>query len=222
MDLNNILNELSEKRMIFHSEADFQHAFAWMAQQHLPDAKIRLERPLNIDHAERIYLDILISSQGSIYGIELKHKTRKLSFSHEDESFMLKDQSAQDIGRYDFLKDLQRLEKLVETRKISKGYAIFLTNDHLYWTPRKKQTVDVDFNIYEGRQTRANEKLEWANHASAGTTKNRETPILLSNAYSFNWDDYSKLECSEPAACNFKILVVEVCNNNKNKPLAGS
>ena len=213
MDINKILGKLSKERMVFHSEADFQHALAWMAQQCFPDAEIRLEYPFDISPTERIYLDILIRSQDSIYGIELKHKTKKHSFSHETESFVLKNQGAHDIGRYDFLRDLQRLEKLVKTKKISKGYAIFLTNDHLYWTPRNRQTVDVEFNIHEGRQTIANKKLKWSHRASDGTTKKRENPILLANAYGFNWNDYSNLECVQSGPRKFQILVVEICNN---------
>jgi hypothetical protein len=42
--LPDVLAELSGQRPIFHSEADFQLAFAWTIQTRHPVAKIRLEQ----------------------------------------------------------------------------------------------------------------------------------------------------------------------------------
>jgi hypothetical protein len=44
-DVGAMLTELARERTVFHSEADFQHAFAWKINEHLPDAEIRLEVP---------------------------------------------------------------------------------------------------------------------------------------------------------------------------------
>ena len=51
--------------------------------------------------------------------------------------------AAQDCGRSDFCKDIQRLEDVVSVQSDIIGYAIFLTNDSAYWNEsRKDQTVD--------------------------------------------------------------------------------
>ncbi len=101
---------------------------------------------------ERIYLDIWCAYEDGIMAIELKYKTRKLHVNVEEEIFNLLDQSAQDIGRYDFLKDIQRLERIVFDRNDIAGYAVFLTNDSAYWiTPRNSNTVDASFRIHQGR-----------------------------------------------------------------------
>ena len=45
--LYDVLRSLSCQRPIFHSEADFQHALAWLIHLQHPDAIVRLEyRPL--------------------------------------------------------------------------------------------------------------------------------------------------------------------------------
>ena len=43
-----------------------------------------------------------------------------------NEEIFLKNQGAQDIGRYDFLADIQRLESIIDSKtyNIIKGYAI--------------------------------------------------------------------------------------------------
>lgn len=42
-DVEQTMARLAARRPIFHSEADFQHAFAWQVQIDHPDARIRLE-----------------------------------------------------------------------------------------------------------------------------------------------------------------------------------
>jgi len=84
--------------------------------------------------------------------MELKYKTKSAEVVINGERFKLKNQSAQDTGRYDFLKDVSRLEDCVDKLPNAIGYAIFLTNDPLYWNfPRKTDTEDKDFRLYEGR-----------------------------------------------------------------------
>ena len=68
------------------------------------------------------------------------------------ERFVLRDQGAQDIRRYDFLMDIQRLEDEVSEGRARQGFAILLTNDPSYWQPpRRDETVDAAFRIHDGR-----------------------------------------------------------------------
>jgi len=187
MNIKNILTASLEKRCIFHSEADFQHHLAWLIHESSKAAKIRLEYPLSRDDSTRWeYCDILLNAPRRI-GIELKYKTKLASINVGEERFELKNQAAQDIGRYDFLKDVLRLEKWCAEGTISSGYAIILTNDHTYWTPPKNEnTVDKDFRIHNRV---ISGKLAWGEKASAGTMKKRESPIVLKNEYSLEWKD---------------------------------
>src|SRR2546422_1306182 len=109
LDLREILAGLAAQRPVFHSEADFQHALAWKLHQHDPAANVRLEKRIS-SFAKRIHLDLLFQSLSCELAIELKYKTRAAKFDHVDEHYDLLNQSAQDIGRHDFIKDIARLE----------------------------------------------------------------------------------------------------------------
>ena len=184
-DINNILIASLHDRCIFHSEADFQHHLAWRIHQEIENAKLRLEYPLSKDDSNHWeYCDILLRTP-NIIGLELKYKTKLLSTEVNEEYFELKNQGAQDTGRYDFLKDVSRLEKWCEQGRINIGYAIILTNDHLYWTsPSDKNTVDKEFRIHDRV---ISGRLSWGNNASAGTMKSREKPIALKEEYILKW-----------------------------------
>lgn len=192
LNLNEILTSLSEQRPIFHSEADFQHSLAWAIHKNYPQAKVRLERPC-IGRNGRIYLDILIKLGGERIGIELKYKTKQLHTTIDEEDYKLRNQSAQDIGRYDLLSDLLRIEGLLESNYLDCGFTIFLTNDPGYWNDSgRRNRVDEDFRIREGRLIEG--QLAWANHASEGTRKGREEPILISGSYKTTWTQYSTVK----------------------------
>ncbi|RMD66661.1 hypothetical protein D6833_01215 [Candidatus Parcubacteria bacterium] len=201
-----ILTSLEKKRPIFHSEADFQHAFAWEIHQRLPDASIRLELPIFIGH-RALHLDIWVATKGAGFAIELKYKTRALKVQLGEEHFRLKNQSAQDIGRYDFIKDIQRLEQVVAKRENTVGYAIFLTNDSAYWAGKtQRQTVDADFRLYQGRILEGT--LQWGAGASEGTKRSREEPLTLCGRYTVNWQRYS--EVSNESYGLFRYLAIEI------------
>lgn len=132
LSVENVINELRKSRPIFHSEADFQHALAWEIHSHYPTAVVRLEiHPGRI--GQREYLDVWVQYENVTYAIELKYKTRKLDVTYCGEEFHLLNQGAQDIGRYDFIKDIARLERFVAGHPKTIGYAIMLTNDNGYW-----------------------------------------------------------------------------------------
>lgn len=188
INFRDIMKNLAATRPVFHSEADFQFALAWEIQKSHPTAKIRLEwRPpqnLGIDH-----VDIFASFNSQNIGIELKYKTRAIECVVDTDHFILKNQSAQDIGRYDFLADVSRLEALKRNDMIQAGFAVFLTNDKSYWVEnRGKETVDRAFRIGEG--TEFGGTMRWAPHTGEGTKRGRENPIHLINDYTIAWSPY--------------------------------
>ena len=106
------MRALARDRPLFHSEADFQHAFAWRIHETMPACGVRLEyKP----PGKRIYLDLWLDRCG--VAIELKYCTRLLEMEHNGEAFELRNQSANDISRYDFVKDIQRLKSLSENHR---------------------------------------------------------------------------------------------------------
>jgi hypothetical protein len=206
IQIESIIKNLQKERPIFHSEADFQHALAREIQRHHPSAAVRLEINQGIA-SQREYIDILVKEGASTYAIELKYKTKELDIAYKDEEFHLLNQGAYDIGRYDFIKDVVRLERFVESRPNSAGYAIFLTNDDLYWRETKRLTTfDAMFHIHESRVL--NGELRWSEATGAGTMKGRENPLVLRGAHPIQWVDYSESDGDGPRKFRYVLLGV--------------
>ena len=206
LDIDGLMASLADRRKVFHSEADFQHALAWQIHEASSESQVRLEVSVVPVEAQRMFLDIWLPAEGT--AIELKYKTRGLELEQDDESFALRNQSAQDQGRYDFLRDIQRLElmrsKLEQCRA---GYAVLLTNDSSYWkVPTQRDTVDTDFRVHEGRAISG--ELAWAAHASPGTVRGRESPIQIQGSYRLHWQEYSNFP--EKSYGNFRYLAISV------------
>lgn len=91
------------------------------------------------NNKEKIDIDIVIKKDGLFYPIELKYRTTKIKGLYKrfgvpiDDSQLLKDQGAVPRGRYDFWKDVARLEFIRRCfGKIVGGLCVFLTNDKRY------------------------------------------------------------------------------------------
>jgi hypothetical protein len=204
--IETIIKELQKERPGFHSEADFQHAVAWEIHRHHPTSAVRLE----VDRGtaeQREHLDILVKDSDRTCAIELKYKTRKLDTVFGGERFHLRNHGAQDIGRYDFIKDIVRLERFVIGNANSVGYAIFLTNDDSYWKDAKSlTTADAMFRIGENRTL--NGELRWSELTGAGTMKGRESPLSLNGSHAIHWVDYSRLDVQGPGRLRYALLEV--------------
>ena len=196
---------LAQRRRVFHSEADFQHALAWQIHQSYPDCEIRLEFPIQVGES-RIYVDIWLPTEG--VAIELKYCTRFLEVTQNGERFELRQQGAYPVRRKDYVQDIHRLEQLrAKHREFRAGYAVLLTNDHLFWQPpRSPETVDAQFQIFDGRVITG--PLAWASHAGSGTTKGRKEPVQIEGAYTMQWMGYSNLDAHEDG--NFRYLTLTV------------
>ena len=202
MNFSELLANLSNRRPLFHAEADFQHALAWEIHETHSNAEIRLEKP-SVGRKGRIFLDLWLRLHGTRLGVELKYKTRHLKTTIGEEPYHLRTQGAHDIGRYDFLADVMRIEGLIEAGRIDHGVTIFLTNDRNYWRDTgRTNRIDEMFRVHEGRELSG--ELSWADHASDGTTQSRERPLQLGGEYVADWIEYSEVEGSR-----FRYLLLE-------------
>jgi len=204
MNIDKAINNLAKDRPLFHSEADFQFALAWEIQKLHPRANIRLEMNLNEAEYKSEYLDALVKLGGKEYGIELKYKTRGFRTTVSKEPFVLKDQRAHDVGRYDFIKDITRLERFTKRKRNRSGIAILVTNDGHYWNESKRATVDSEFRLHDGRKLEG--RLSWSSKASEGTRRGREEPLILRKSYNLKWMNYSSLEKGD----HFKYLKITI------------
>jgi hypothetical protein len=204
--IHEVLDQLSRQRPVFYSEADFQHSLAWAIQTSYPSAQIRLEVPFS--RAEAVgHLDCLVHIEHTSLAIELKYKTRDFEIIVGNEKYVLKSQSAQDLGRYDFFRDVERLEHLALSSERRVGLAIFLTNDSSYWKPPgRPQVAYRDFRMQDGRTVTG--RLSWGESASPGTMLGRESDIVLSGRYTLEWRGYSDFKMR--GYSRFRYLVLRV------------
>jgi hypothetical protein len=189
MDLMKPFEQLRKKRPIFSSEKDFQFALAWEIKLLYNDANVHLEYCPDI--TQNVHIDIFVEINNKIYPIELKYKTKRAFTKIDNEIFCLKNQAAQTLGKYDFLKDFQRMENLAKIiQNFDCGYTLLLTNDPSYWEKNKKDAIDVEFQLLHGIIKTG--KMEWKG-ASNGTIKGREAPINLMRKYKIEWKQYSQI-----------------------------
>ena len=151
-------------------------------------------------------LDIVVKIDDFYYPIELKYKTRELDqklfpngvhierfnenplrdyYGNTLNIGVLKNQSAQNLGRYDFWKDVRRIE-LATTRfnNVKGGLAIFVTNDMTYM--RTKQGANYsDFSMEDIGQSHGGKKC-WAQGTAPSTTSGRPCFYTIGN-YETKW-----------------------------------
>ena len=144
-----------------------------------------------------------------------------LSVKDGSEEYKLKQHGTCDIGCYLYLKDVERIEHISKSLgdNFGKGYAIMLTNDHLYWD-KPKTTPDTtafsDFRIYDGRTIPAGQKLNW--HPSSNSQpswQKKMLPFTLIHGYTIDWKDYSNLIKEKEGDANgeafpFKYSIIEI------------
>jgi len=218
-DITKAISELSKRRAIFHSEDDFKFALSQELLKSLgDDFDIRLERPVKIqmpykkEVKNKQYkevnapIDIIIINKKTAkqIPIELKYKTKAFTISSQNEQYNLKEQSARDIGRYSFRKDIFRLETFLETYTNNiQGFFIVITNDLNY----KKTTNNIDKNYnFEDGITLAKIDNGWDTQAQWITKDSELTYQLnLKNEYKIQWNHYSKIENEE-----FIVSIVEI------------
>lgn len=227
--IETVLLALAKERKVFWSEADFQFAFAWKLKEIFegsnPQSTINVRLERRADALEKrddgkksgdAYIDIWVEIDKMVYPIELKYKTIQCTITDGSEEYKLKQHGACDIGCYLYLKDVERIEHISKSLgdNFGKGYAIMLTNDHLYWDqPRTSPdtTAFSDFRIYEERTIPAGQKLNW--HPSSNKQpvwQKKLGPLTLTHNYTINWKDYSKLLNEEGKAIPFKYSIIEI------------
>jgi hypothetical protein len=105
---------------------------------------------------QEMYLDIVVEKDGQFAIVELKYptkiepiKTKRFGDSKEFTD-ILKNQGADNIVKYNFWKDVRRIE-LVKRRfsNVVGGFAFMLTNDKIYQFQSKASTYKFNFSMAE-------------------------------------------------------------------------
>lgn len=203
MDMKKMLDDILRKLKIpFCSEADFQFTLAWKIKEELQGVgDVILEYP---HPNKKEYYDILvIGDQGIKHLIELKYRTKSETISrHGCLGISLKNQGAHPLGRYHFMKDVQRLEN--QTIANGCSFCLMLTNDPLYYNDDNNcaGVIDIEFRFYK-KMKRGSHK--WKNSNNPYWKKKNLGPVELMHEYDVEWKGYVD---------HFKYLLLEIPPNN--------
>lgn len=195
---NDVFAFLESNNELLFNERDFQmHLATWLrnSTNHYDDVDVEYYVPRqeldNYIWDSELRLDIVVKKDGEYCPVELKYKTKKVKrkISRFDEDLtadvvVMKNQGAQDLGMYDFWKDVRRVE-LVRNRfeRVNGGLAVFVTNDGFYTKGSKESSNNYLFGM-AGEAARSKKK-HWANPEStcAKTHPNFEVEM----EYSIEW-----------------------------------
>lgn len=141
--------------------------------------------------ANNIYIDIVLLKDGRYYPIEIKFKTKRqiipIQIFGMNQQISLGHHSAQNLGCYDFWKDIKRLELYEESfPNVEQGVMLFVTNDDSYLRqPLNMNTGYAQFSIHEQKSVHQNEILDW--NGALSIAQNRPA-IQLNRGYQLFWE----------------------------------
>ncbi|MBR5204757.1 MAG: hypothetical protein IKW32_06040 [Bacteroidaceae bacterium] len=162
-----ILLFLDNNNELLFNERDFQmHLATYLREsKHYDDVDVEYYVPQTElkDYVwqSELRIDIVVRKEEKYFLIELKYKTKKvekeiarLGEFLKNKVVVMKNQGAQDLGMYDFWKDVRRIE-LVRNRfgNVKGGLAVFVTNDESYEKESKASSNHVNFSMSKGKHS---------------------------------------------------------------------
>ncbi|MEV0003634.1 hypothetical protein AB0H28_15280 [Micromonospora sp. NPDC050980] len=186
--VTSVMAELGAERSLFHSEADFQHAFAWTVRRLDGSIRVRLE----VRQEQNEHLDLLCHGPGGRTAVEVKYFTARWNGvdPRTGEEYGLRHHAAADVLRHRFVADIERLERFRGAGPAgANGLAVLLTNDQGLWRApvADRPTRDREFRLHEGR--RLTGVLRWGLDGRYFLPNERH----LSGDYRLDWRDFTRL-----------------------------
>ena len=141
-----------------------------------------------------LYLDIVVQKAGQFAIIELKYPTREIQsmgMSLFDEKLsipMLKNQGADNIIKYNFWKDVRRIELVKSAfQNVIGGFALMITNNPIYQKVHKGHSQKKNFSMENGPHTRDKHWLTDSN----SKIKKKLPGFELDKEYDIEWKPVS-------------------------------
>ncbi|WP_426745959.1 hypothetical protein VZQ01_36470 [Myxococcus faecalis] len=174
------------------------------------DLKIRLEYPAFGIGRQNDALDIWVEdASGSVSAIEVKYITHDLAALRNGESFRLVDQAATSQKRFDYLKDINRIESLLTGNPPLVGYALFLTNNPGYWNSNARSAKGDAFpHTFREGETLSG-LLAWKPNTKKNTLGNRAESVTLTGRYTMNWRPYSTVQGTGYGEFRYVLVAVQ-------------
>ena len=194
-----VFSFLKSNDELLFNERDFQmHLATWLRKSDnaYDDVDVEYYVPNkeldNYIWESELRLDIVVKRNDEYCPVELKYKTKKVErkitrFDEmlSDDVVVMKNQGAQDLGMYDFWKDVRRVE-LVRNRfaNVKGGLAVFLTNDEAYTKACRPTSNNNKLTMENGLHPKQKHWLK-PETACARTHPNFE----VEKEYSIEWHD---------------------------------
>ena len=190
----------------FVSEADFQFSLSKKLQEELPKSEIILEYPVKIDD-EDVSIDICVKIDNTYHFIELKYKTKYDKFISKrfEEERDLKKQGGHNQGRYLFIKDIEKMEKIRKKYKGAINYCIFLTNDETY---KEKGDDSIDKNFSLTNIIPANKELCREIYKSKVGVDIKKYIVKLENSYECEWEDLKEIKTEKGTLFRYLLITI--------------
>lgn len=184
------------KELLFN-ERDLQIHLATFLRQigHYDDVDVEYYVPLSELKGyiwnNELRMDVLLCKGREFLPIELKYKTKtvrkklpRFGESVAEAVEVMKNQGAQDLGMYDFWKDVRRIE-IVRNRfsNIKNGLAVFVTNDPMYLQRGREKSNHIKLSMDEGGHDK---EKHWLNKDSYCCKTHPDFEV--EKEYSIHWD----------------------------------
>lgn len=162
------------------------------SEDYMPAQNTNILEGYDLDSNMRV--DIVVRHGNEYVPIELKYVTKKVV--RDKERFgklikgmeILRDQAAQDIRRYDFWKDVRRIELIKKNfPAVKNGFAVFLTNDPSYKKDPRSTAVCYPFSM-SGERIIGGADIDWNGNPAA--SKDHKS-FRLEGGYKLLWDKTS-------------------------------
>lgn len=155
-------------------------------------------------------VDIVVEKDGKFIPIEMKYKTKEINkdiprFGEVLEGVtIIKNQAAQNVGKYDFWKDVRRIELLKRRFKaVPSGLAIFLTNDPSYRNKTDEEAMSYSHSIANGDHDKVREEI----HKQKRTRK-KFPKFELDKEHEISWS--GEWDLKNPDRNQFEYILLEV------------
>lgn len=236
---------LENREELFFNERDLQmHLALYLIDKHRDEWDVDVEyyvpskqfdkdypwkKSRNPKEPQEMRIDIVVSDKEKqeYVPIEIKYKTKKIDSKSiknfdrlgecEEELDLLKDQSARDLGMYNYWKDIRRVELVCKKyEKVKNGFALFLTNDIKYTDkPSKEDCNYYNFSIHQNKHLNK-EEIKWKSDDSKIAKSPSYPAFKVDGEYCLGWD-YSKckLQGEQFYYCLIDIKSLELENKGE-------
>lgn len=199
---NDIDNFVGQQQELMFNEGDFQIQLAVYLRLtgHYDDVRVEYCLPNGLaakagyDWDSNLYLDIVVRRGDSYCPVELKYPTKgvvkdaRRFGSLIAQVQLLRNHGAQDIARYNFWKDVRRIEIIRRLfPKAKNGIAVMLTNDASYTRPMRPGSAAVPFSMHHGHSIGGG-TMDWQ---GAPSVRKDHQPFHLDGSYSVKWTEHT-------------------------------